>query len=434
MYDLAIMNVRRAGAGGLWNIGIEDGKITEVSPSGSAMPAKECIEADGLTALPGLIDAHVHTRDPGYTYKEDFRSAAEAAAAGGITTIMAMPNSNPPLTNAAALEFAQACAKKGGIIDIRFVGGAVTAAPSWMRGFEKNNIAAIDVYDDPYTYGSSYWSKLFLEAKKLGKPLCFYLMDPEIERRRRAEYSGSGADETEVIINATNGFTESMSICRIFPMAVYFDCPVVLRMVSTAAALDCIRNMRRMYPTARVYVEVCVHYMFLSSGALKIAGSRAHIHPPLRSENDMAALWEGVKDGTVDYIASDHAPHAMFEKERNRLSACASGMTGLETMLPLLLTACSQGRIKLEDIQRLCCESPARIYRIEDKGRIEAGNAADVVLIDTRRKWKVEADKLFSRGAPSPFCGMELTGKPVVTISGGQKIYDNGMMILNSKE
>ena len=433
MFDLAVRNVRLVGAEGLWNIGISGGLIVAVISAETAIDAKKVLNAEGRLAMPGLIDSHVHTRDPGYTHKEDFRSATMAAANGGITTIMAMPNVNPPMTTPSAVYCAAQAAERS-VINIHLVGGLCAGFPRWSEDMARAGAIALDVYDDLFAYGTRTWIQVFKMAKKGNLPLCFYLMDLGLEQDRKKEMTKRGCSELELFSNATNGHTEAISIARIFPLAAYFGIPVVLRMVSTSDGIDMIRTMRRLYPEAQVYVEVCVHYLFLTQEALEQQGSTAHIHPPLRTQRDVEGLWSGIADGTVDYIASDHAPHAPGEKTAF-LSTSASGMVGLETMLPLLLDASKKGKLSLQDIQRLCCWRPAEIYGLsKHKGRIAEGMDADLTLVDPDEHWIVDYGKFYTRGAPGPFASWRLTGKPYATICSGAIIMKQGSLFLDGEE
>lgn len=433
MYDLTISNARLADAPGLWDICAGNGQVLAVEPAGRIHAARETLRADGRLLLPGLIDSHVHTRDPGYVYKEDFISVTKAAANAGVTTIMAMPNTNPPMTTAAAVKNARERLEGRHLVDVRLVGGVCAAVAGWILPAAQAGVIALDVYDDPFARGTQDWINLFSQAKRTGLPLCFYLMDAALERLRTRQ--SEGAAEWERIAGATNGETEAISIARIFPMAAYFQVPVVLRMASTAAALEMVRTMRKQYPCAQVFVEVCVHYLFLTRDALAAQGGRAHIHPPLRAQQDVDALWRGIEDGTVDVVASDHAPHADFEKDREPLSANACGMAGLETMLPLLLDAYNKGRLGLCDIQRLCCEKPARIYGLfPQKGTLHPGSDADFVLVDTEQAWTVRSAQCYTKGAPGPFEGRRLKGGPVITFCAGRKVMDNRTVFWNVEE
>lgn len=420
MLDLAILGTSLATAKGTWSIGVKGEKIVSVVPGEVPIAAQKEIDAQGKVTLPGLIDSHVHTRDPGYPQKEDTHSAAMAAAAGGVTTIMAMPNCNPPMTTEAAIRYAMGHTVKQDYVDLCLVGGLCGAAAGWGPTAVQAGAVALDIYDDLFAYGTKTWISVFQAAKQAAVPVCFYLMDSAMERLRRSRQAEAGASEVEQIAGATDGRTEAISISCIFPMADYFQVPVVLRMVTTARALETVRQMRYLYPEARVYVEVCIPYLFLTREALLERGSRAHIHPPLRSEEDAEALWAGISDGTVDYLATDHAPHAEGEKDRTQLSDCASGIVGLETMLPLLLDACAKGKLSMTDIHRLCCQAPAQIYGLAQKGDIRVGGDADLVLVDPSQHWHVRSR--YTRGAPGPFENQQLQGKLCMTIHRGKII------------
>ena len=428
MYDLGIVNASRADQPGLCNVWIRDGVIARITDSNQLFEAGAVVDAVGRMLMPGVIDAHVHARDPGYTHKEDFTTSSRAAVAGGVTTFIAMPNSNPPLTTCGAIRMAQRRIEQAGKIDVELCGATLCAYPGNTQFLTESGVVCLDVYDDPYAYGSDHWISLFLEAKKAGLPLCFYLMDSSLEKHRKSEANARGEDEISVFTGATDGYTEAISIARIFPLAAYFDVPVVLRMVSTGRGIDMIRTMRRIYPSARVYTEVCVHYLFLEKDALREKGACAHVHPPLRTMDDIRLLWKGIKDGTVDYIASDHAPHAIFEKETDKLSACASGMIGLETMLPLLLQAQSEGLLTYKDIQRLLCKKPAEIYGLKGKkGFIREGLQADLVLINQEEVWRIPKTS-YSKGVNNPFVGKEIHGRPCMTVVKGRIAMKNGIV------
>ena len=419
MHDVIIEGAKLAGRTGLWDVGIKNERISFVCASGNREVALKRIQANERYLLPGLIDAHVHTRDPGYTEKEDFYSAGLAAANGGITSIMAMPNTNPPMTSRAGMRLAGRMAEKS-CVNVYLVGGVCISSPGWIHAVARENAVALDMYDDIFSCGTDRWIHLLKEVKKTGLPIGFYLMDPSMEALRRRKLAETGADQMKAIQGATNGETEAVSLGRLLPMTAYFQIPVIVRMISTAKGLEMIRHMRRIYPDALIYAEVCASYLFLNSEALEKYGSRAHIHPPLRDQEDVDALWQGIQDGAVDYIASDHAPHTRADKNKDSLAECASGIAGIETMLALLLDASSKGMLKLEDIQRLCCENPARIYGLKEKGRILPGYDADLVLIDKEGGWTVDGSRFFTRGAPGPFEGWHLRGRPLLTMCKGK--------------
>lgn len=427
MLDWLIQEARLADRDGFWDVGVAGGRIAFVRPScGRETAAGRRVFAAGRLLLPGLVDAHVHTRDPGYPWKEDFGSASRAAAAGGVTTILAMPNTNPPMTGAAAIQMARREAEKKSVVSSFLVGGACASRPQAICGMKAAGAVALDVYDDLFGAGTETWLSMFLEAKKEGLPLCFYLMDGALERFCRERLRARGKAPWEVIAGATDAETEAASIARIFPLAAYLQAPAVIRMVSTKKAVELIRCMKRLYPDAPVCAEACLSYLFLTREDFRRQGAAAHVHPPLRGEEDVRALWEGLFDGTLDYIASDHAPHAQEEKERPKLEDCASGIAGLEVMLPLLLDAAKRGEFGLSDLIRLCCEAPARIYGLSGKGAIGEGMDADLVLADWNGERTVPARGRFTRGAATPYAGRRLTGWPVFTMCRGRLVFGDG--------
>jgi dihydroorotase (multifunctional complex type) len=432
MYDLLIRGARLATSAGepQADVAVRDGRIVAIAAAGELASGQRTIEADGLHLLPGLVDPHVHLREPGFTDKEDFRSGTMAAAAGGVTTVMAIPNTNPPLTTVEAFQEAARLASEKSVVDVALFGAACIADPAPIPALARAGAIGFDMYDDPHPYGTEHWIQLVRQVEESGLPLGFYQNDSALQAYNRSELAARGASAVERFVGGVTGTAEVLGMARILPLAARFDVPVVLRSATTPEGLEFVRQMRRCYPTARIAVETCVHYLFVTVDDLASMGTRAQMMPPPRNATEVAALWRAVLDGTVTYVGTDHAPHEPTKKDAtDDLFQAPPGIIGLETLLPLLLNARAEGRLQLTDIVRLCCEQPARTYGIYPrKGAIAVGADADLVLADLTERWRIDASRFYSRGHRGPFDDWEITGRPRLTLVRGRVVMEDGVV------
>ena len=365
------------------NIFIKDNKITKIT--NQELKADNIIDAKNKITIPGLIDGHVHFREPGQTHKEDFLTGSMAAAAGGITTVLDMPNTNPPTTNLQRLEEKRKLAKKS-IVNFGFHFGSTLNNISEIKNVK--NIASVKVYMD-YTTGDlkidnfDVLKKIFSSNKTI----------------------------------AVHG--ENENILKALESIKYGNNHVHFCHVSSKEELH--------YATSNiknsVSVEVCPHHLFLTAKDLNDLGAFGEMKPSLKTIEDGKALWEGIYNGKVNTIATDHAPHTKEEKLEINYPY---GVPGCETMLPLLLHASNNKKIELKKIIQLCCENPAKIFKIKDKGFIKEGFDADLTIIDLNLEKEVKNDELFTKCKWSPFNGWKIKGWPVTTIVNGKIIFDNG--------
>lgn len=364
------------------DIFIDNGKIAEFKYSN----ADNVIDASGLIVLPGLIDAHVHFREPGFTNKEDFFTGSCAAAAGGVTTIMDMPNTNPATITVEALEQKRKLAKKS-IVNYGFHFG--TGDINEIKKAE--NIASVKVYMDETT-----GNLLIADKKKLQKIF-------KSNNRIMAHAEGENVKTAIELINKTKN---SLHLAHI----------------SSKEEIDMIKAEKNNKITA----EVLPHHLFMTEDDEKELKGFALMKPCLKTKNDQDALWNALQDGTIDTIGSDHAPHTKREKKS---SESPYGVPGVETTLPLMLNAVNEKKLTVRRLIELTSANPAKIFGLKKKGKIAKGFDADIVLVDMSIEKNVRNDKLFTKCKWSLFDGKILKGWPIYTIVNGNIIFEKGKIV-----
>lgn len=364
------------------NIFIENQKIRKITNQN--LQADKVIDAKNRIVLPGLIDSHVHFREPGLTQKEDFLTGSKAAAAGGITTFLDMPNTNPPTTTIERLEEKRRLAKKS-VVNYGFHFGSTKDNIEEIKKAE--NIASVKVYMDITT------GELIINDENTLKKIFQIPITKTIHA------------ENERILKAIE-FGRDYS-------RLYF-CHV-----SSKQELDNIIKNK----TSNIFIEVTPHHLFLTEQEKEKHKGFADMKPGLKKKDDQIALWEAIKNNFVDTIATDHAPHTKDEKMQINYPF---GVPGCETMLPLLLNAVNDKLLTLKKLVQLCCENPAKIFKIKRKGFIQEGFDADLTIIDINLEKEVRNEELQTKCKWSPFNGFRLKGWPVMTIVNGNIVFDNG--------
>lgn len=398
---------------------IENGKISAVGEDlfQSAGDAEETLDCDGLIAAPGLVDMHVHLRDPGQTHKEDVFSGCRAAAAGGVTSLLAMPNTTPPMDSP---ETIRALLEKAKGAD-----AAVYTAACITKGLQGEELThlvalreagAIALSDDGQPVKNT---QCLLQALKRAPGLKM-TVTAHCEDKYLAEGGliNEGEISRKLKIKGIPNAAEDCGTAREIACAAALHVPVHICHVSTKGSVELIRDAKRR--GVQVTAETCPHYLMLTEKALKAQDADYRMNPPLRTEEDRLALIEGLKDGTIDAISTDHAPHTSEEKA-DFLTA-PNGSIGMETSLAACLTALS-GELTIGEIIEKMSTNPAKILGIP-AGTLQTGVNADIVLFDPERKWTVDANALHGKSKNTPFKGMTLKGRVLVTIFHGRKVFD----------
>lgn len=399
---------------------IEEGIIAEVAPE-IAAAGHRVVDARGLIVVPGLVDMHVHLRDPGQTHKEDIATGTAAAARGGFTTIACMPNTLPPLDHPVALEYVRSRARDAG--SCRVV--PIAAITRGQAGKELAPIAslaaagAVALSDDGVAVPDAGLLRRAMEyAGMAGLPIIEHCEDPALSG---GGVMHEGAHSAALGLAGQPGESEAVMVARDLLVAELTGQRLHVAHVSAASSVRLIREAKRR--GVRVSAEVTPHHLVLTDADVGEYDTNRKMNPPLRDADDMAALRDGLADGTIDAIATDHAPHAPEEK-LVEFDRAPFGVVGLETALGVVLTRLVRpGLLSIEQVIRAMSWAPARILGLP-AGTLERGSAADVTVIDAARRWTVHAAGFASRSRNTPFEGWELEGKAVLTIVGGAPVHN----------
>jgi dihydroorotase len=397
---------------------IENGIISSISEKIPETSDMVILDASGLVVVPGLVDMHVHFRDPGYEYKEDILTGAAAAACGGVTTCCCMPNTSPVADNAKTIEYIVNKAKKAPVRVLPY--GAVTVG---QKGRELTDFAALKaagavaLSDDGCPVQSA---GLMRRAMLLARENNLLIISHCEDAGMVMDYAvNEGAMSRKLGIPGRPAIAEEIMVARDAMLAAETGAKVHIAHVSTAGSVEIIRKAKA--TGAGITAETCPQYFSLTEDEVLRQGALARVNPPLRTKDDVAAIIRGLADGTIDAIATDHAPHSSDEKAMS-LTKAPSGMIGLETSLALTLKFLYHtGELNLDKIIALMSANPAGILGI-NAGTLEEGSIADIVIFDADEKWTVYPDQFKSKARNTPFAHMSLRGKVKHTIAGGKII------------
>ncbi len=404
------------------DIFLQNGRIAAIYQTPSV--ADRVIEADGLYAAPGFIDMHVHFREPGNEEAETIRSGAEAAVAGGFTTVCMMPNTQPPVDSEAAAEFVVLQSQRAGFANVLPV-GAVTEGLQGERLSEMGGLVrggAVAFSDDGNPIKSSeILRRALLYAKMFDKVIIDHAEDADLSRRGVMH---SGEVSAVLGMPGIPAASEEIAVARDIKIAEITGGRLHIAHLSSAGAVALVRAAKEQ--GVRVTAEVTPHHLTITDEALESFDPNLKMKPPLRTRNDLQALISGLQDGTIDVIATDHAPHTKEAKELDFLTA-PFGVIGLETAIGVLIThIVAPQHLTLVDLVRKLTLVPAQILGLATKGRMRPGTDADIVLFDTQTPWRVDPEKFHSKSRNTPFAGWELRGRVFYTIVAGRVVYEAG--------
>lgn len=400
------------------DIAIEDGKVKKIGKINNEQAYDKVINARGYIVCPGLIDVHVHFRDPGFIYKEDILSGSKSAARGGFTTVVCMANTKPIVDNVETLNYINKKAKES-VINILQV-GSITKD---LKGQELTNFekllenGAVGFSDDGIAImDTSILYKAMKKAKELDVPISLHEEDPNFVET-------AGINDSEVVKKlylkgGAKSCAEDIMVARDCMIALETGTKVNIQHISSSVSVEIVRLAKSL--GAKVYAEATPHHFTLTEKDVLKYGSLAKMNPPLRKEKDRQAIIDGLKDNTIEIIATDHAPHAIQEKN-HIFTKCPSGIIGLETSLALGITSLvKEKHLTLMDLLKKMTLNPAKLYNL-DRGIIKEGAIADILIFDSKEEWVVK--DFDSKSSNSPFLGEKLLGKVKYTISEGKIVY-----------
>ncbi|MSN25705.1 MAG: amidohydrolase family protein [Geobacter sp.] len=398
---------------------VENGLIKQIGKSLQVPADVRSIDASGMLVVPGLIDIHVHLRDPGLEYKEDIVSGTKAAVSGGFTSVCCMPNTKPVIDNKAIVSYIINKAKNEGFCNV-FPVGSITYGLSGERMSEMGELkesGCVAVSDDGKPVNNPELMRRALEyARGIGIMVISHAEDLELVG---GGVMNEGYTSTELGLKGIPRVAEDIATSREIMLAEYTNSPIHIAHVSTRGAVRIIREAKAR--GVQVTCETAPHYFTLTDDAVRGYNTNAKMNPPLREAEDMAAIKEGLRDGTIDCIATDHAPHHIDEKDVE-FNEAMNGIIGLGTSLPLSLQLVRDGILTINQlVEKMSC-NPSKILNL-NRGTLSPGSIADITIIDPDRQWEINEGSVASKSKNSPFLGWTVTGWASCTIVDGNIMY-----------
>ncbi len=405
---------------GVADVLIENGTISAVGPGLKAPAGATIIQAKGQLVLPGFVDLHVHFREPGFEYKETIQSGTAAAVAGGFTTVCAMPNTNPVNDNQAVTEFMLERAKAADNAHLYPI-GAITKKSEGKELAEIGDLrraGCVAISDDGKPVMNSLVMRRAMEyARAFDVPVVDHCEDLHLSE---GGCMNEGLVSTELGLPGIPSAAEDVMVARNVSLAELTGARLHLAHISTAGSVRMVREAKAR--GLKVTAEACPHHFTLTEELTRGYNTHAKMNPPLRTLQDVQAIKEGLRDGTIDVIATDHAPHATQEKQQEFTEA-PFGIVGLETALPLTLALVDEGVLTLESAVDKLSTAPAKAFSL-NAGTLAVGAPADVAIVDPNRQWQVDPSRFRSKSRNTPFAGWKVKGQVTTTTVSGRVVFE----------
>lgn len=435
-FDLVIRNGKIVSSQGTYagdDIAVKDGKVAAIDRQGSFPDAKKTIDASGKYVLPGIIDAHVHFREPGYEYKEDFGTGSTAAACGGVTTVLDMPNNLPFCSTPEALKEKLKMIKPKAYVDyglvVAIVGETVEMIPALAKGganvfkiFMGSTVGGVPAPDD------GGMLRAFELVRETGLRIGVHAENNPIMDYLTAKLKAAGRTDPLAHVEARPAVAEAEAIQRAILFARTAGCKLHIYHLSSMEGVEMIREAQDR--GIDVSAETGPHYLMLDENYMKKVGGVLKMNPPIRSREHGEALWDAILDGTVEVIDTDHSPHSKEEKYNDNIWKVTPGFVGVETKVPLMLTQVNAGKLSLNQYVKLVTENPARLFNLyPQKGTIKVGSDGDFTIIDMDKEGIIDSKKLHSRNTVTPFDGWKVKGMPVYAVVRGNIVMKDGEIV-----
>jgi dihydroorotase len=415
-------------------IAVDGGKIVKIAAPDQMPPSRERLDASGLHVLPGGLDVHVHFREPGFSHKETWTSATQAAAVGGITTVFDMPNTNPPTSSVDALLQKIGIAKRQAIVDFGIYGNIGEHNLDQLKPMAEAGAVSFKLYmgsENPLVPCPADGAILdaFEILAQLNIRCTVHAENTPVLMWRGERLLRSGRSDAAAHLEQHADIAAVEAVSRTGIFAEWTGCKVHIAHESTRYSLPHIRFAKQR--GVDMTVETCPQYLLLSTNdGTRLGPNFLRVKPPVREPGHNAPLWKALLDGTIDIISTDHAPHLRKEKLRPSIWDCAPGFPGVETSMRLMLTEVSRGRLTLQQYCRMACAMPAKAFGLYPrKGVLAEGADADIVLVDMKKREVLSADRLHSIGNATPYEGFEITGVPVRTMVRGRTVAKDGQPV-----
>jgi dihydroorotase len=419
------------------SVAIADARIVAVGSDAVMPPARETLDARGLHVLPGAIDVHVHFRDPGYPHKEDWQTGTAGAAFGGVTTVFEMPNTVPPTGTAAALADKHRIAAAAAHVDFGLYGllgeDTIAHVPALVEG----GVIGFKLYMGN-TFGkipcpsTGAMLEAFEVVARTGKRVSLHAETNSIMERRETRMRDAGRLDPLAHLAARPAVVAVEAVSRAAILAEWTGARIHILHISSAEELRPLREAKAR--GVDITGETCPQYLFLSSDDYSRLGGIIRVNPPVREACNREPLWAALADGTVDMIATDHAPHAPNEKTRNDIWTIDCGFPGVETQMPLMLTAVAASRMSICDYVRWSAVNPAKVWGLYPrKGVVQVGAEADLALVDLGRRWTIDDALLQSRSKITPWHGRQVRGLPIHTLVRGRFVMRDRALVADTR-
>ncbi|MCW4006558.1 MAG: dihydroorotase family protein [Candidatus Bathyarchaeota archaeon] len=409
-------------------IAIEDTKIFKIGKETHMPKADEKTNLHNLLVLPGVIDSHVHLRDEDNAYKETFFTGTQAAAAGGVTTVLDMPNNAPTTINADSLKTRMEKASRRVVVNTGFycafpknpneIKKILTQGAVGFKLFMAEKIGGLDITDDVAL------KEAFEQVAQSNAVVAVHAEDHQLLKAAVEKLRRQNRHDVAAFLKAHSEQVEAAAVDHVLKLTSPIpDFKLHICHLSTKPALQALSKAKA--SGKKITCEVTPHHLLLSKDAYANLGARVLTMPPLRSKENVDALWTAIAEGEVDTIGSDHAPHTLDEKDANSIWDIKAGVVGLETTLPLVLTLVHKNKLSLDTALRLLSEKPAEIFGLSGRGVLSEGGFADLVVVDFNEKYLIDASTFYSKTKFSPFDRWEVQGKPTKTYVNGQLVMDD---------